>query len=111
MAPNTITQKIIQAIEVYIKYENADDNNAFLAMYGEMCEDPAEWFQTNETLYREATDIDDLGHDVWLHGWNNIDWEYIKDYMIVVYKRQEEILKEEEEYNKSESSHSNSDSE
>jgi hypothetical protein len=111
MAPNTITQKIIHAIEVYIKYVTRDDDKAFVAMYGEVCEDPAEWFQTNETLYREATDIDDLGHDVWLHGWYNIDWEYIKDYMIVEYKRQEEILKEEEEYNKSESSHSNSDSE
>jgi hypothetical protein len=111
MAPNTITQKIIYAIEVYIKYENADDDKAFVAMYGEVCENPAEWFQGNESLYSQATDIDDLGHYIWLEGWNNIDWEYIKDYMIVEYKCQEEILKEEEEYNKSKSSHSNSDSE
>jgi hypothetical protein len=112
MAPNTITQKIIHVIEVYIKYETSDDEKECIAMYEEVCENPAEWFQSN-TLYREATDLDDLGHDVWLHGWYNIDWEVVRDYMVVAYKQYLAQCKIDKEYedNKSESSHSNSDSE
>ena len=87
MATNTITHKIIRAIEVYIKNETSDDEKECVTMYEELCEDPAEWFQGNDTLYREAEDLGDLGHDVWLHGWYTIDWEVVKDYMVVAYKQ------------------------
>ena len=111
MATNTITRKIIRAIEVYIKYETDDDQKECVSMYEKLCEDPAEWFQGNETLYREALDLDDLGHDIWLHGWNTIDWEAVKDYMVVAYKQYLAQCKIDEEDENSEASHSNSDSE
>ena len=111
MATNTITHKIIRAIEVYIKYEVSDDKEAVVVMYEELCEEPEEWVcQNMESETKDVTN-DGIGYDIYHHGYNNIDWDIVKEYMMVDYKQYLAQCKIDEEDENSEASHSNSDSE
>ena len=79
-------------------------------MYEELCEEPEDWVCRN--MESETKDVDSgIGYDIYHHGWNNIDWEIVSQYMVVAYKQYLAQCKIDEEDNKSEASHSESEDE
>lgn len=107
---NKITELVIKALDYHQRFVIGwDEHDEIEESYDGLSHDPQEWFQHNETLWREANDLEDgLGQEIWNFGYNNIEWDIIKEHFRSDY---EDWKQKREEENENESDSTDSDDE